>query len=471
MNYRNPSLRSLPFISKIHNELERCPKEISMLLKAYNKNREKRDGMEFKFKDQFSLGVASSATQIEGGECGHNWNDWYHKGRIKDNTDPARATNHYNLWKQDADLMDEMKIKHYRLGIEWARICPEEDKVDQDAIFHYRDELTYLKEKGISVLLTIHHFTNPMWFENKGGFTKKENFKYFLDFVELTIKSFGDLVSEYITINEPNVYATLSFFNGDWPPGEKSMKKALRVMSNMAICHIKAYEIIHRIRKEMGYDDTMVSFAHHIRAFIPQNPKNPWHRICAKLVERFFQGALTEATLTGKFKWPLKGDKEISPGEYIDFIAINYYTRTSVSGFDDGTKKDAPKNDLGWEIYPEGLISCTDNIYQILQRPIYITENGTCDNEDAFRCRYIYDHLKAIVESDLPIRRYYHWCFCDNFEWIEGESARFGLVHVNYETQERTIKKSGEFYTRMIEQKGVSGDIYKQYVELLNYHY
>ncbi|HBI71945.1 MAG TPA: glycoside hydrolase family 1 protein, partial [Lachnospiraceae bacterium] len=119
------------------------------------------DGMEFKFKDQLSLGVASAATQIEGGDCGHNWNDWYAKGKIKDHSNPARATNHYHLWKQDADLMAEMKIKYYRLGIEWARICPKEGEVDEAAIAHYREELIYLKEKSISVLLTIHHFTNP----------------------------------------------------------------------------------------------------------------------------------------------------------------------------------------------------------------------------------------------------------------------------------------------------------------------
>ncbi|MHB8129920.1 MAG: glycoside hydrolase family 1 protein [Mobilitalea sp.] len=426
--------------------------------------------MEFKFKDQLSLGVASAATQIEGGECGHNWNDWYHKGKIKDNSNPAQATNHYHLWEQDAELMSELKIRYYRLGVEWARICPKEDEVDKTAIAHYKKELNFLKEKGISVLLTIHHFTNPMWFERKGGFAKKENLRYYLDFAALVIEAYGDIVSEYITINEPNVYATNSYYFGEWPPGEKSALKAFKVMSNMAICHIKAYQLIHSMRQKMGFHDTKVSFANHVRVFDAQNPKNAWHIICAKLLERFFQGAVTEAMLTGRFKWPLNRAKEISRGEYCDFIAINYYTRTTVSGFGDGTKQDAPKNDLGWEIYPEGLIRCAEKIYQILERPIYITENGTCDNQDTFRCKYIYEHLKVITESDLPITKYYHWCFCDNFEWIEGESARFGLVHVNYETQERTVKSAGKFFTRIIEQKGITKDLYEQYVEPQNYN-
>jgi beta-glucosidase len=106
-----------------------------------------------------------------------------------------------------------------------------------------------------------------------------------------------------------------------------------------------------------------------------------------------------------------------------------------------------------------------------MKRPIYITENGTCDNQDTFRCKYIYEHLKVITESDLPISRYYHWCFCDNFEWLEGESARFGLVHVNYETQERTVKRSGEFYSDVIRAGGVTEEIYNTYVRDQTYHF
>jgi beta-glucosidase len=427
--------------------------------------------MAFTLKDGMSLGVAAAATQIEGGELNHNWNDWYRRGRIADGTDPARATDHWNRWKEDADLMAGMGIRHYRLGIEWARLCPGRDTVDREAVAHYRAELQYLREKGISPLLTIHHFTNPMWFEEMGGFTKKENLEIFLAFVELTVRSFGDLVSEYITINEPNVYATESYYFGIWPPGEKSIGRAMRVMTNMAACHIRAYGLIHRLRREMGFDDTRVSFAHHMRAFDPVNPKSPLHRTGTRLMQRFFQGVITGALSRGVFKWPLKAPSDIGRGEYIDFIAVNYYTRTIVSGFNAGTKKGVPLNDPGWEIYPEGLLRCVTEHYAMIQRPIYITENGTCDNTDAFRCRYIYEHLKALSQSDLPVERYYHWCFCDNFEWAEGESARFGLVHTDYETQRRTVKKSGEFYSAAIRAGGVTDEIYDTYVKDEKYHF
>jgi beta-glucosidase len=427
--------------------------------------------MSFKLKQGLLLGAATAATQIEGGECGHNWNDWYHKGRITDGSNPARSTDHYSRWREDADLMADLGLKVYRFGIEWARICPTEDTVDESAIDHYREEMTYLKNKGILLLLTIHHFSNPMWFEKRGGFLKTENMKYFLDFVALVVRSFGDIVSEYITINEPNIYAVGSYYFGIWPPGEKSLKKAVAVMSNMSVCHIRAYKLIHEMRREMGYQDTKVSFALHMRVFDPANPGNLRHRICAMLLERIFQDAVTEAMYFGRFIWPLKASLQIERGEYCDFIALNYYTRSTISRFSDGVREGAPKNDLGWEIYPEGLIRCAKKLYSLIKRPIYITENGTCDSSDTFSCRYIYDHLKAICESGLPVSRYYHWCFCDNFEWIEGESARFGLVHVDYETQKRTIKKSGFFYSELIRAGGVTPEIYEKYVKDQEYHY
>ena len=155
----------------------------------------------------------------------------------------------------------------------------------------------------------------------------------------------------------------------------------------------------------------------------------------------------------------------VKRGKYYDFIGINYYSRSTVSGISDGVKEGCFKNDLGWEIYHEGLIELAQKLHKKYNAPIYVTENGTCDNYDKFRARFIYDQLKLVSETDNAIERYYHWSFTDNFEWKEGESARFGIVHVDYETQKRTVKDSGIFYSSLIKNGGATKEAYANYVE------
>ena len=308
-----------------------------------------------------------------------------------------------------------------------------------------------------------------MWFENKGAFANKNNLFCFIRFVETMVTAFGPRVTEYITINEPNAYATNGYMFGLWPPGVKSLRRTLRVMSVLAEAHIVAYGLIHALHQKMGITDTKVSYANHVRVFAPQNPKNPLNRLSAKLMERLFQGSLSRAMGLGRFAWPIRNLGGAPRGRYCDFIAVNYYTRSTVTGFTDGVRKNAPVNDLGWEIYPRGILECAWKLYVMHPLPIYITENGTCDNRDTFRCRYLYDHLKALCKSDLPVERYYHWCFTDNFEWLEGESARFGLVHVDYHTQKRTVKHSGMFFSKIIAAHGVTEALYREYVEPQQY--
>lgn len=410
----------------------------------------------FRLKEGLQLGTATAATQIEGGGDGHSWSDWAAKGHVQDQTTPLRATDHWHRWPEDFALMQKMGIQVYRFGVEWSRIEPREGHFDEAALAHYAAQLRELKRLGIRPLLTLHHFTNPLWFEKKGAFLALDHEAVFLRFVAKVVTYMGDLVSEYITINEPNVYAVFGYLYGQWPPGQKSLRQTLRTLRNLASCHVKAYELIHRLRREQGHADTKVSFAHHMRVFAPANAKNPWHRSWAGMLSWAFQDALAKACLTGRFRFPLWPRRGIRKGRYYDFLGINYYTRSSVRGPSDATRKGAPVNDLGWEIYPQGLTECARRLWQRYPASIYITENGTCDNADRFRSRYLCEHLRAICESDLPIERYYHWCFCDNFEWLEGESARFGLVHVDYSSQERTVKQSGRVYQRILQEGGVS---------------
>ena len=425
--------------------------------------------MEFRLKNGMLMGVSTAATQIECGDVDSNWNDWYRQGRISDNTDPATGNDHWEKWAEDTELMAQMGLQIYRFGIEWPRLVPAPCQVNEDAIQRYRQELLLLKEKGIAPLLTIHHFSNPMWFERIGGFTKRENLHHYLELVELIVDRFGDLVSDYITINEPNVYATNAYFFGAWPPGKSSFTDTLKVMENMAYCHIKAYDLIHKKREAMGHTDTKVGVANHLRVFVPKDEKNLWHRTCAKLTEFLFQSALLKAMTLGDFPFPLRNFGHLPKGEYTDFNGVNYYSRSTVSGIGDGVRENCPKTDLGWEIYPAGIVECAQKLQDVLERPLWVTENGTCDNDDRFRCRYLYDHLKVVCESDLPFERYYHWCFCDNFEWVEGNSARFGLVSVDPQTKERTVKHSGNFYSELIARGGVDKELYETYVAKQEY--
>jgi beta-glucosidase len=418
----------------------------------------------FKLKDDFVLGVATASMQIEGGEVNSNWNDWYSKGNISDGSNPAISTQHYELWESDAQLLNSLGIKDYRMSLEWSRIQPNESTFDENVIEHYVKEITFLKELGIKCLVTLHHFSNPMWFENKGGFTILANNKFFLAFVEKVVERFGTLVDEYITINEPNVYAVMGYMIGVFPPGLKSIKTAKKVMQNLASAHIDAYNLIHTINK-----DAKVSFAHHLIAFVPKK-KNIKDKICTSIFEKLFQTDLTNAMFLGKFSSFIKNVGKHKKGQYIDFIGLNYYTRSAVSGLSRGTIENSFISDLGWEIYPKGLIECAEKLYRVLKLPIYITENGVCDKSDAFRSKYIYEHLREITKSDLPIQRYYHWCFIDNFEWAEGMSAKFGIVEVDINTQKRTVKRSGYFYSDVIKAKEINEEIYNKYIRDEEYH-
>jgi len=417
----------------------------------------------FSLKKGMLLGVATAAAQIEGGETGSSWHDWAASGHIKDGSTLARADGHWERWREDTQLLADMGMQTYRFGVEWSRVEPERGVFDEEVLARYRQELSALRENGIDPLITLHHFTNPGWFEDMGAFACRESTELYLRFVEKVVRSLGDLCAEYITINEPNVYAFQGYATGYWPPGKFDVGGLRAVLTNFVRCHTGAYTLIHRLRLEMGYTDTKVSFADHLRVFDPKARLNPWHRFLAQTADMGFQGSLTEAMMTGDCHFPV-GDAGVPLGHYYDFIAINYYSRSVIYRPANDSRPFSPKSDLEWEIYPQGIARLAAAMYKKYRAPIWITENGTADSHDAFRCRYIFDHLRALCATDLPVERYYHWCFIDNFEWLEGESARFGLVHIDYETGERTIKKSGYFYSEIIENGGVTEEMYRQYV-------
>jgi len=412
------------------------------------------------------LGVATAATQIEGGEADTNWHHWADDGRVKDGSSPRRAADHWDRFDEDIALLKSLGITHYRMGLEWARLEPTPGVFDGVAIDHYRSELAALRDAGITPLVTLHHFNNPWWLERTGGWRVPGTIAVFLAYVRLAVSAFSDLVTDWVTINEPNVYAIQGYVFGDWPPGVKQPVHGFAVMSHLAQAHCRAYNLIHALQPE-----SRVGVAHHVRVFDPANPRNPVDRAGASSMEYLFQTAVMDAMNDGHFRQPLRGGPQIGRGRYYDFLGLNYYTRSWVTGVSQGTRPGAPVNDLGWEIYPEGLTRLLTELSERYPAPVYITENGTADAADAWRARFLYDHWAAIRAADATVERYYHWCFTDNWEWIEGEGPRFGLVELDYETQARRPRASAEFVADVIAQGGVTDQAYQRWVAPQEYQH
>ena len=350
-----------------------------------------------------------------------------------------------------------------RLTADWSRVEPADGVFDEAVLSACRERIQGLRERGVCPVLVLHRRGLPAWLEERGGFASGGGVTCYLRYAHRMVEALGDLASSYITFDEPNCLALAAYLPGG--EGKRSLLAAARSMTNLTAAHIEAYGLIRKTRLAMGFTDTRVGVSPQLRVFAPKNPQDPVHRFWASRSRQIFQASLIRAMYTGRASFPIGGHPSIVPGRYCDFHAINYYARSTVSALAGG-RTDGPVNDLGWEIYPQGIVETAQRVYSLLPRPIYITENGTCDNTDRFRARYIAEHLQAICESELPIERYYHWCFCDNWEWLEGNSARFGLVHVDYETQARTVKSSGEFYRQVIAQGGVSDELYSRFCDV-----
>ena len=425
----------------------------------------------FELKPGLQLGISSPATAVYGGDLGHSWNRWHQRGKTAPGSwDPAVAAGGWDRWREDALLIKSMGISTCRIGVEWARIQPEKDIFDEKAMDHVKEELMFLLALGIKPLLTLHHFTNPIWIENDGGWENHETSARFLRYVDYVVRSVGHLVDEYITINEPNLYALKGYRSGSWPPGKTSSKSTTEVISVMAATHIKAYRLIHDVRRAMGFSDTRVGFVLSMSVFEPKNRMNPVHIASAAAAEKFIQTRVAEAMMRGDFNSGIKNLSRTEPGVYCDFIGMNYHARITVAGTVKSARERAPKDDLGNEIYPDGIARCAEALLKTEHMPVYVF-NGACDGTDSFRSRYIYEHLGAVCRAGHPIERYYYESFMDGFFWGEQPPARLGLVYVDRETLSRKLKASGNFYSEIIKNCGVTEDMYDTYVAGQCYHY
>lgn len=371
-------------------------------------------------KEEFLWGAATSAHQIEGNNIHNDWWEWEKKQPL--NRRSGLAAGSYKRWREDLALAKQLGHTAYRFSLEWSRIELAPEKWSREAIEHYRQRLLEMRRLGLKSFVTLHHFTNPIWFARRGGWLSSDSPELFARYGRFVTQQLGDLVDFWVTINEPNVYAGNSFWRGKWPPAHKNFWQAARVMSNMIAAHKQAYRIIHAVvpGANVGAANHMIACGHAKAGF-------SWH-------------ALRQWVFNHWFLWRTRGSH--------DFIGVNYY-------FPCGhTKTDGQKSDMGWSLYAPGL---TDVLVEAKRYgvPVYVTENGLADADDSRRADFIRSHLRAVEAAQrqgVDVRGYFHWSLLDNFEWADGFAPRFGLVAVDFATGERRVRPSARVYQAIVEE-------------------
>jgi len=411
-----------------------------------------------KFPENFYWGTSISSHQTEGNNK-NNWSEWEKsekrikelkkQGKNPDNFISGLACNHYHLYEQDFDLVKELNNNALRFSIEWSRIEPRRGIFNQKEINHYKEVLLALKQRNIEPFVTIWHFTTPIWFEKLKGWNNKKAPEYFSFYVKKIVEEFGSLVNFWITINEPLIYAFLSYHQGIWPPQEKNLIKTIKVIRNLIKAHKLAYKIIKRTSFDLKKHPAAIGIAKN-NVYFEAYKNKPINIILKKLSDYFWN------------KYFLNKIKN-----HLDFIGLNYYAHNRIkfswekpNEWWKWWNKNENKNisDIGWEIYPKGIY------YVLLQlkkynKPIYITENGIADRKDEKRSKFIVNHLKWIhkaIKDSTDVRGYFYWSLMDNFEWALGFYPRFGLYKVDYRTQKRTPRPSSKIYAEICKENSVT---------------
>lgn len=393
-----------------------------------------------RFPENFLWGAATSSYQVEGDNRNCDWWEW-EKSAGKENS--GHACRHYQFYEQDFDLAKELNHNTHRLSIEWSRIEPKKGIFSRAEIDHYKAVISALRKRGIEPVVTLHHFTNPLWFAKLGGWRSRNAPSYFLRYAERMAEELGGNVRYWITINEPLVYIYHSYILGLWPPQKKSFLKANSVAGNMADGHIKAYKSIHLIYKRKGLLPPYVSIAKNLQAFVGAKPTLR-NKLAVFLRNRIYNFSFIERLLARRT---------------LDFIGVNYYTRgvADTQGWglrslllDQGSdNRHLEKNSLGWDMYPEGLYFLLVELKKY-KLPLLITENGICTDDDSQRWRFIREHLITVglaMEEGADVIGYIYWSLLDNFEWDKGFLPRFGLIDVDYGTYNRAIRESARKFS------------------------
>ncbi len=413
----------------------------------------------------FLWGTATSAHQVEGGNDANDWWDWEnHPGRIHDGSRSGAACGWW-AGRAEEDLAAAAKRGQnaHRLSVEWSRLEPEPGRFDDAAFDRYRGILEAMGRLGLTAMVTLHHFTLPRWVEARGSFTWSGIVPAFERFAAECGRRLGDRATLFCTMNEPNVLAFLGYVGTEWPPALGHLPSGMRALATMLRAHAAGYRALTRTAPNVPAGIVL-----NLPDFEPAT-RSPLDAGIARAQDWAFGGAVLHALHTGELLPPLAitPRKELGLARTFDFLGLNYYGRYAVrfdlgardrlfGGFDRSKTVHTAHNDWG-EIAPQGL---THQLLRLRRYavPLYVTENGVMDREDALRPAYLRDHVTAVMrakERGADVRGYFHWSLVDNFEWAEGWSAKFGLIAVDPATQERRPRRSADVYEEICRRGGV----------------
>jgi beta-glucosidase len=442
-----------------------------------------------RFPDGFLWGAATSAYQIEGSPLADGagpsiWQRFTHTPGLTANGDTGDiACDHYRQYATDVDLMAELGLNAYRFSISWSRILPEgRGRVNRKGLDFYERLVDALLAKGIQPTATLYHWDLPAALDDRGGWLNPDIPEWFAEYAQVAYRALDDRVRMWSTLNEPWVVTDGGYLHGLLAPGHRNHFEAPLATHHLMLAHGAAVQAYRAHGK------------HRVGIVVNLAPKDPVSkraadRDAANRDDAYMNRQYLDPVLRGSYPdemreifgeaWPEFSAADMKRiRQPIDFVGINYYTRNVV--------KDEPKalpvragyvpqrqhavTETGWEVYPKGL---TDILVWVTERygkiPLYITENGAAfydpptpvDGrvEDYLRVDYYRRHLRAAHDAmrrGVDLRGYFAWSLLDNFEWSLGYAKRFGIVHVDYETQVRTVKDSGRFYSEVIRTNGAA---------------
>ncbi|HNK63589.1 MAG TPA: family 1 glycosylhydrolase [Anaerolineales bacterium] len=428
----------------------------------------------YHFPKGFLWGTATAAHQVEGNNTNNNWHAWEETGHTAAKSGLA-ADWWGGRWREDFDRAAETGQNAHRLSVEWSRIQPTPDTWDEDAIEKYRAMLRGLRERGITPMVTLHHFTDPLWLTEKGGWETADVIPLFEKFVSKTVNALKEYCSLWCTVNEPTGYVLNGYINtgvDSFPPGKQDLKLAMQVQTNMIRGHAAAYHAIHLIQPE-----ARVGFAHHHRPMLPYHSWSPLDQWLAKAFNTAINFSFPLALADGVMRSPV-GSANIPEAKGTqDYFGFNYYTQEFVT-FDLGEastlfgrhfyRKDAKRSDHDFiAIEPEGMYDglkwVTRNFPNL---PIIVSENGINSADDSLRPGYMVQHIHQMwraVNFNWPVKGYFHWSLVDNFEWSFGWKHRFGLWGLDTETQKRIRRASVDLYAEICKENGFSSEMVQKY--------